>query len=254
MHSYALYTELASLYDKIHSNHDYVLQCQLVEGLLQDFAECQITNYLDLCCGTGIHLSHFSKVGLDCVGFDNSSKMLELARRRVPSATFVEGNLSDINVIPPFSFISCFFNSILFSNPLSSFVQTLRQVWELLSPGGLFIFDISDKQRGINRESGEDPEYVDDDLSILFSWDWSYQTIPEELILTTLVRIAEGDGTRVLRDRHTMCALSLHQTKNLLKSVGFDVFCFERDYNTRTLHDNSSSTAVFVARKNGERR
>lgn len=53
---------------------------------------------LDAACGTGRVAAHLAAAGHDVVGVDTTPEMLELARRRVPGARFVEGRLQALPV------------------------------------------------------------------------------------------------------------------------------------------------------------
>ena len=51
---------------------------------------------LDACCGTGDLAVAASKAGATVTGIDFSPRMLERARRKLPSATWVEGDLLEL--------------------------------------------------------------------------------------------------------------------------------------------------------------
>jgi ubiquinone/menaquinone biosynthesis C-methylase UbiE len=51
---------------------------------------------LDAACGTGRHARHLVELGYEVVGIDLTPEMLDHARRAVPKAMFVEGDLTDL--------------------------------------------------------------------------------------------------------------------------------------------------------------
>ncbi|MDQ1478615.1 MAG: hypothetical protein QOE62_3844 [Actinomycetota bacterium] len=51
---------------------------------------------LDAACGTGRHARHLVELGHEVVGIDLTPEMLDHARRAVPEAVFVEGDLTDL--------------------------------------------------------------------------------------------------------------------------------------------------------------
>jgi SAM-dependent methyltransferase len=53
---------------------------------------------LDAACGTGRHAAHLAALGHEVTGVDESPEMLEIARARVPSARFLEGDLRALPV------------------------------------------------------------------------------------------------------------------------------------------------------------
>jgi ubiquinone/menaquinone biosynthesis C-methylase UbiE len=53
---------------------------------------------LDAACGTGRHAAHLRELGYDVVGVDATEAMLDVARAKVPDATFHLGALEDLPV------------------------------------------------------------------------------------------------------------------------------------------------------------
>ncbi|MGH3071819.1 MAG: class I SAM-dependent methyltransferase [Gaiellaceae bacterium] len=53
---------------------------------------------LDAACGTGRHAAHLASLGHDVIGVDATPEMLDVARAKVPSATFLEGDLHELPV------------------------------------------------------------------------------------------------------------------------------------------------------------
>jgi ubiquinone/menaquinone biosynthesis C-methylase UbiE len=63
------------------------------EQLAEAIAAMPAAQTLDAACGTGFLTQHLRG---DVIGLDQSEEMLEIARDRVPSATFVEGDAFDL--------------------------------------------------------------------------------------------------------------------------------------------------------------
>jgi ubiquinone/menaquinone biosynthesis C-methylase UbiE len=51
---------------------------------------------LDAACGTGRHTQRLARLGHEVVGVDASPSMLEAARRKVPAARFLQGDLGEL--------------------------------------------------------------------------------------------------------------------------------------------------------------
>ncbi|WP_211241008.1 class I SAM-dependent DNA methyltransferase [Pseudonocardia spinosispora] len=92
---------------------------------------------LDLGCGTGVPTARqLTDAGLDVLGIDLSARMVELARQRVPSATF---RLLDIADLRPgaesFAGVAAFFSLLML--PRAEIPEALATVRQVLGAGGL---------------------------------------------------------------------------------------------------------------------
>jgi ubiquinone/menaquinone biosynthesis C-methylase UbiE len=91
---------------------------------------------LDLGCGSGIFTYLLSQRGLDATGLDISPKLLELARRKYPALTFVEGDVEDL----PFEDNSV--DGVLLSGLVHHLPEPslcAGEVFRVLKPGGRFM-------------------------------------------------------------------------------------------------------------------
>ena len=108
---------------------------------------------LDLGSGSGELLTRRLAGRFRVTGVELSSRMVELARRNVPEATFVRGDMASVE-FPPESFDGvCAFYSLTHLPP-EELPAVLRRVAAWLRPGGLFVASM-----GVT----EDPGSVEDD-------------------------------------------------------------------------------------------
>lgn len=92
---------------------------------------------LDLGCGTGVPTARqLTEAGLDVLGIDLSARMVELARQRVPSATFRRLDIADLRPGPEsFAGVTAFFSLLMLSR--AEVPEVLATVRRLLVPSGL---------------------------------------------------------------------------------------------------------------------
>jgi SAM-dependent methyltransferase len=121
---------------------------------------------VDLGCGSGILAAALVKAGYDVLGFDISSAMVELSRRRVPRATFRRASVLDAE-IPPCAAVTAvgeIFNYLF--DPRQSPAQLtkiFRRVHRALAPNGVFLFDAALLGRvpgGTRRSYNEDADWA----------------------------------------------------------------------------------------------
>ena len=93
---------------------------------------------LDLGCGSGIPLTRRLAERFLVTGVDISAQQVERARRNVPGATFIHGDMARLT-FPPASFdgVTAFYS--LTHLPLADLPQLLRSIAVWLRPGGILV-------------------------------------------------------------------------------------------------------------------
>ena len=112
-------------------------------------------NVLELGCGTGSMLKHLQDA-YEVSGLDVSSKMLSIARKKVPRAKLFHQDMVDFQIDDRFNVIFCVFDSINHVRRFSDWKRVFARVRRHLSTGGCFIFDIN-TQRKLERHIAEPP-------------------------------------------------------------------------------------------------
>jgi len=112
---------------------------ELQAALAEATTEARVRSILDLGCGTGetaiATLKQHPQASL--VGIDSSDDMLSVARRRLPSETFIASRLEDPLPHGPFdAVVSAFAIHHLDAEQKASL---FRRVSEVMSPGGRFV-------------------------------------------------------------------------------------------------------------------
>jgi SAM-dependent methyltransferase len=97
---------------------------------------------LELGCGTGAVLKILAR-SYDVVGLDLSPRMLAIARRKLPRARLVHGDMVNFDLHEKFDVIICVFDSINHVLRFTDWKQVFRRAALHLEKGGLFLFDIN---------------------------------------------------------------------------------------------------------------
>ncbi len=119
-------------------------------GILKILAENKIYDGLvvDLGCGSGLWAQELTKAHYHVLGVDISESMINIARTRVPNAEFRIDSLFKTD-IPPCNAVTSISEclSYLFDpdNDRQTLVQLFHRIYNALTPGGVFIFDIAQK-------------------------------------------------------------------------------------------------------------
>jgi SAM-dependent methyltransferase len=118
---------------------------------------------VDLGCGSGIWAAALLHAGYDVLGIDQSTALLQIARRRAPGATFVQGSLFE-TALPPCAAITSIGECATYGTDphagRAAFTALLARVREALAPGGLLVFDVVTPERPARRSWNEGADWV----------------------------------------------------------------------------------------------
>jgi SAM-dependent methyltransferase len=109
---------------------------------------------VDLACGSGILSQRLCEAGFDVLGIDLSADMLELARRRAPNASFVQGSLlsADLPACVAVAIVGEGVNYLFDeSHSKRALSRLFGRIHEALSPGGVLLFDAAGPERAAGR-------------------------------------------------------------------------------------------------------
>jgi SAM-dependent methyltransferase len=137
------YHLLAPYYDRVYGPHmnDRADEIELMAGIVKAFRP-EADSILDLGTGTGAILEGFRYRLGTLVGLDLSPEMLEEARKNVPEAEFVEGDMSDFELGRQFDVVMSLFNAINHLPDKESWQNMFATTERHLKPGGIFMFDM----------------------------------------------------------------------------------------------------------------
>jgi SAM-dependent methyltransferase len=114
---------------------------------------------LELGCGTGSLLARLPDIE-SLTGLDRSPEMLAVARRKVPRALLVEGDMTSFSLEMRFDVIACIFDSLNHVLDFDRWQSVFALVHDHLTDDGLFVFDVN--TIGELRRLGDDPPWVYD--------------------------------------------------------------------------------------------
>ena len=133
------YGEFAKFYDTF--NADASDNVELIRRAMKQWRPTA-NSLLELGCGTGAVLSGFTDLQR-LVGLDASASMLEIARTKVPSATFVLDDMAHFTLDEKFDVVACVFDALNHLERFEQWCSLFECVADHLEPGGLFVFDVN---------------------------------------------------------------------------------------------------------------
>ena len=209
---------------------------QLLKWLQKD--GIQPKSAMDLACGTGILCRILKDSGMDAAGMDFSSGMIQIARQSNPDIPFCVADMITFCPEACFDLVTCTGDAINHIEDLTDVEKIFQNVYDYLSCGGHFVFDILNE----NEVSTSEPFEMDwqEDTRV-----WFQMTRPTEKQVNLKIRVYEKDALQLeenvretVHDPAAVCAL--------LEKTGFQILrCADS-----LLNDGSHGTTWFViARK-----
>ena len=140
------YDALAEEYQSIYGDNPGTIKA--LNWLATNLKKWPHSTILDVGSGTGIPTARFLvDKEFKVIGLDNSMKMITISRQNVPEATFKEINIKrnlleifDNDTKINFQAITAFFTLLHIEK--SIFKRVLRNIIDLLQPGGFFILSM----------------------------------------------------------------------------------------------------------------
>lgn len=135
-----MFPKSAHLYDVLYGPIDYAGHAQQVLELVQRHAQHPGESLLDVACGTGMHLSVWSKT-LNVEGLDIDPDLLSIASARMPTATFHLADMTSFDLGKQFDAVTCLFSSIGYVKTQERLAQALHCMGQHVRAGGVLIIE-----------------------------------------------------------------------------------------------------------------
>lgn len=164
------------LYKLLSKNYDALFPVAKPEVEFLDKAFTGKRRILDIGCGTGSKTVLFA-ANRRIVAIDDSQDMIDVANKLHPNQNvrYVKMSMFDMTgQFAPISFdgIACVGNTMAHLDEPEDLVEMLRQVWDLLEPGGVFVGQIINFDRIITQNVQSLPVIETDDLIFRRSYVW----------------------------------------------------------------------------------
>jgi ubiquinone/menaquinone biosynthesis C-methylase UbiE len=240
-------TNLAKVYDEIYQGFiDYPQEYKFYKNICQKYGA---SNILEIACGTGNLTPFFIKDFKNYIGLDFSKAMLAIARKKNPSANFIQGDMRQFSTKEQLDAILITGRSTSYLTSDSDLEATFSSVRENLKTTGVFIFDCIDSERfmryilenkHVRHESNANEKefYRDSEWNKIESE--SYHLIEWK---AEYFKIENNDKIFLGQDQTIFRAFSPSEIKQKLKSSGFKLLeLFDRP-------TYAFDTYMFVAEK-----
>lgn len=142
-----VYTALASIYDEVMENVDYETWADYIDEILMIHHPNAVKIH-ELACGTGTMALSLEELGYyNISASDGSAEMIHIAQEKAKEAdSTITFEVIDFLNIPGhirYDAVFMVFDSINYLHHPEEILSLHRQVYDILNPGGLFIYDFT---------------------------------------------------------------------------------------------------------------
>ncbi|QPC46953.1 class I SAM-dependent DNA methyltransferase [Mangrovibacillus cuniculi] len=127
----------------------------------------------DIGCGTGTIAIELAKKGYDVTAVDLSDDMLfiasEKAQEQSVSLSLYQQDMRELSDIGPFDVVTIFLDSLNYVTEKEEVIQTLQRVYDILTPGGLLLFDMHTTFKVKEVFENQSFSFAGDDISYIWT-------------------------------------------------------------------------------------
>lgn len=218
---------------------------------------------LEIACGTGRVAIRLAQDGVNVLGLDLSSEMIEIARRKsieLENMRWIEGDMRSFELDEAFELVIIPGHAFQNLNTPQDQVACLECVKRHLKPGGILVVHLDPpdirwlgdlrREKGGVFEAAEQFQHPDTGRRIRTLRAWSYEPSTQTAIAQTVWEEMDADGqvvNRVERGPIRLHCVFRFEMEHLLARVGFEVEAVYGDFFRQELQDESPDM-IWVAK------
>lgn len=244
------YTKFARAYDKIMDNVDYVRWANYMLSLFMHY-RCEPRRILELACGTGTVMIELAKHGYEMWGLDRAAEMLEVAQQKADKANqeikLFQDDMLDFTFDEKFDAVLCLYDSINYVLKRNELFQVFENVYNVLTPDGLFIFDITTEHNIVQNFHLQTFAENEEDFSYIWKNVYSYREKICRTVITFFLQ-EKDDFFRRYEELHLQKIFEVDEIEELLEKAGYKVLSAFDGFSMRKWNKDSNRIN-FTARR-----
>lgn len=245
-----------AVYYDIALERDVSREAGFIRQAYEHYTGKRLQAALDLACGPGYHARALAAKGVRAVGLDIRQEMLDLAQEKATdqgvSVTWLRGDMREFQLDQPVDMALCMFDSLdaLLSN--ADLVRNFRKVADNLTPGGLYLIDIT-HPRDCNYQDYGNYRYAGERDGVQVEILWAVNPPEFDLVAGTVrvdvaMHVDDHGEKQVIPDSAVERLLDPQELILLAELSGtFEAVGWHGDYDLDQPLDNSPSSTRMIS-------
>ena len=239
----------AEYYDMFNSGKNYDNEVMFLDKI---FKEHDVTSFLDLGCGTGVHAEKMTGMGYDVTGLDISPDMIKVAKEKeIDQAEFIVGDMTNFNLNKKFDACTIMFAAFGYLTENKQLEDCLKCISEHLTVDGILTFDCWNGL-GVMRDlpSSRVKEVELDGTNIRRTSHPTMRAINQVCDIKFDVEVSkDGEIIKEYKEDHSMRFFFPMELKKYLEDAGFEVLRICKDFDDKEDLDENSWNMSVIAMK-----
>lgn len=217
------YGEFAYVYDRLMEEVDYLQWITHIESV---FERAGITpkKLVELACGTGNITIPLAKRGYQMMGIDISEDMLMVAREKSldqgADVLLIQQDICQLELAGAYEAILCLCDGVNYILDTEGLLGAFQSIYRHLSPGGVFLFDISSSYK--LREILGNHTFGENQGDLCYLWENYFDESQRVIDMNLTFFIQENKLFRKFEELHRQRAYEIQELESLLRISGFE--------------------------------
>jgi len=242
-------------YEQISKYYDYIFPAEKAQvEFIKEAAGPPPAKILDVACGSGGYSIELARVGYDMTAVDLDAEMVRLAAEKARENRLdIDVQVCDMKDIEKrfsqkFNTVFCIGNSIVHLGSPEEISDAIRQMYEVLEPGGSLVLQIINFDRVFRHKISELPPIKNDDIGLEFIRKYIYSNDKESLVFHTVLTVGSGEKRQRFENSIKLFPVKSADLVYMLVKAGFKDI---RDYGgfDRSEYNDDAYLLVTEAKK-----
>lgn len=219
-----MYTNFATIYDRLMNDIPYEKWVKYIQDILAQY-NLKPEMVLDLGCGTGNVAIPMARLGYQVTALDLSTDMLAVAEQKSRTdglnIKFIHQDMRQIDLPANYDLVVSMCDSLNYLLEDADLKNVFTKIYELLNPGGLFVFDLNTAYKIGQIFANETFVYNEDDVAYIWENSFEPATSICDMDLTFFVRDETNHYKRFM-ESHAEKGYDSKEVVKWLADVGFN--------------------------------